>query len=166
MAYGFGYVWVNQGVQNTKRFLKIFEQRATDCWKQDWHDRVTSRERYSVYRVFKDVCLQEPYFEVITKKVLRDVFIRFRLGISDLRTHKLRYSTEPSPDLSCPLCSTGIDDEKHFLFVCSATQLLRNRHLSVLSQSDRERQNFSVLGDTKVMLSIARFIYHSLKLRI
>ena len=117
MMYGFGYVWANQGVQNVNWFLRVFRERITDCWRQGWD----VRDRYSVYRIFQLELSFEPYFYCVTNKAQRDVFIRFRMGISEIKTHKLRYSTDPSDDLSCPLCKCCVDDEIHFLFVCKAT---------------------------------------------
>ena len=149
--YGFGYVWANQGVQNVNWFLRVFRERITDCWSQGWDGRIHERDRYSIYRIFK---LQrdrhsvyrifklqrdrhsvyrifklehslEPCFYCVTNKALRDVFIRFRMGISEIKTHKLRYSTDHSDDLSCLLCKCCVDDEIHFLFVCKVTEALR-----------------------------------------
>ena len=32
MMYSFGYVWINQGVQNVNWFLRVFKKRNSDCW--------------------------------------------------------------------------------------------------------------------------------------
>ena len=64
-------------------------------------------------------------FYCVNNKPLRDVFIRFRMVISEIKTHKLRNSTDPSDDLSWPLCKRCVDDEIHFLFACKATEALR-----------------------------------------
>ena len=119
-------MWANQGVQKCKLVLRVFRERITDCWRQGWDDRIHERDRFSVYRIFKLEHSLEPYFYCVTNKALRDVFIRFRMGISEIKTHKLRYSTDPSDDLSCPLCKCCVDDEIHFLFVCKATEALRS----------------------------------------
>ena len=100
----------------------------------------------------------------MTSKALRDVFIRFRLGVSEIKTHKLRYSTDPSDDLSCPLCKCCVDDEIHFLFVCKATEALRSKLLPQVYFQDWRKQ-LTILNDTEPMTNVARYIYHSLKLR-
>ena len=164
MMYGFGYVWANQCVQNVNWFLRVFRERITDCWRQGWDDRIHERDRYSVYRIFKLEHSLEPYFYCVTNKTLRDVFIRFRLGISEIETHKLRYSTDPSDDLSCPLCKCCVDDEIHFLFVCKATEALRSKLLPQVYFRDWRKQ-LTILNDTEHMTNAARYIYHSLKLR-
>ena len=177
MMYGFGYVWANQGVQNVNWFLCVFRERITDCWRQGWDGRIHERDRYSVYRIFKlerdrysvyrifklEQSL-EPCFFCVTNKALRDVFIRFRLGISEIKTHKLRYSTDPSDDLSCPLCKCCVDDEIHFLFVCKATEALRSKLLPQVYFQEWRKQ-LTILNDTEHMTNVARYIYHSLKLR-
>ena len=164
MMYGFGYVWANQGVQNVNWFLRVFRERITDCWRQGWDDRIHERDRYSVYRIFKLEHSLEPYFYCVTNKALRDVFIRFRMGISEIKTHKLRYSTDPSDDLSCPLCKCCVDDEIHFLFVCKATEAFRSNFLPQVYCQDWRKQ-LTILNDTEHMTNVARYIYHSLKLR-
>ena len=126
--YGFGYVWANQGVQNVNWFLRVFRERITDCWRQGWDDRIHERDRYSVYGIFKLKHSLEPCF-YMTNKAPRDVFTRFRMGISEIKTHKLRYSTDRSDSLSCPLCKCCVDDEIHFLFICKATEAFRSKLL-------------------------------------
>ena len=44
----------------------------------------------SYIRIFKLEHSLEPYFFCVTNKALRDVFIRFRMGIFEIKTHKLR----------------------------------------------------------------------------
>ena len=86
----YGYVWANQGVQNVNCFLRVFRERITDCWRQGLDDRIHER-------IFKLEDSLEPYFFCVTNKSLRNVFIVFRMGISESKTHKLRYSTAPLP---------------------------------------------------------------------
>ena len=62
------------------------------------------------------------------KKVFRDVFIRFRMGISDLFVHKQRYITHSCESL-CPLCRENDEDEDHFMFKCPALEDVRERYL-------------------------------------
>ena len=35
--YGFGYVWMNQGVGDTTAFINAFYQRVRDCAMQEWN---------------------------------------------------------------------------------------------------------------------------------
>ena len=45
MMYGFGYVWINQGVQNINCFLRVYKERISDYWKQGWDDRIQECDR-------------------------------------------------------------------------------------------------------------------------
>ena len=48
MMYGFGDVWIKQGVNCV---LRVFKERIiSDCWKQGWGDQIQERDRYSVHR--------------------------------------------------------------------------------------------------------------------
>ena len=42
--YGFGHVWLSQGVGDEIMFLKKFKQRLSDCFAQDWHHDITASQ--------------------------------------------------------------------------------------------------------------------------
>ena len=84
--------------------------------------------RYSLYRYIKHSWETEKYLYVIDKKVCRDVYIRFRMGITELYNHTGRYQLEPSNAL-CPLCREKDEDEVHFLLQCPALCDLREKYL-------------------------------------
>ena len=123
MAYFYHFMSVFSRCAKCKLVLHVFRERITDCWKQGWDDRIHERDRYSVYQIFKLEHSLEPWFYCVTNIALRDVFVRFRIGISEIKTHKLRCSTDSSDNFSSALCKCGVDDEIHVLFVCKATQV-------------------------------------------
>ena len=95
-----------------------------------------------------------------------------------MKPHKLRYSTDPSDDLSCPLCKCCVDDEIHFLFVFKATEALRSNflpQLTILNDTEcvcvcvcvcvRACVRACVRVCVCVCVCVARYISHSLKLR-
>ena len=86
--HGFGIVWNQQGVQSPNVFLKVFKQRLIDCHGQNWHAHINRSDRFDMYKTFKSSIFLESYFSVVTNKHIRDVLVRFRLGISELRAHK------------------------------------------------------------------------------
>ena len=43
--YGFGFVWENQGVCDVSNFIREFRQRLVDCFLQEWHSGMVSRDR-------------------------------------------------------------------------------------------------------------------------
>ena len=125
--FGFGFVWENQGVQNPETFIKAFKQRLIECHSQNWHEHISNSTRFTIYRMFKISISLEPYFPSVTNKHITDVLIRFRIGASNIRTHKLRYVAHTPGDLMCPLCNTAYEDEMHTLFYCKFLDDLRQK---------------------------------------
>ena len=84
---------------NGKGFLKTFQQRLQDCFKQEWNEKIHTSERFAFYRTMKEGWDCESYLNDINVKKFRDSFIRLRLGINDLGTNG-RYKGEPGNVLS------------------------------------------------------------------
>ena len=70
------------------RFLAEFQQRLKDCFIQNWHSTLETSERYEVYITCKGALEKEKYLDVIRNQQARKTFTRFRLGISQIPTHK------------------------------------------------------------------------------
>ena len=90
---GFGFAWENQGVQNPETLIKEFKQKLIDCRSQNWHENISNSTTFATYRMVKISIALEPYLTSVTKKHIWDVLIRFRIGASNIRTHKLRCYT-------------------------------------------------------------------------
>ena len=163
---GFGYVWENQGVQNHDIFIKEFKQRVIDNHHQTWHDHITTSSRFDMYKLFKMSLSIEPYFQLVINKHIRDIVIRFRVGVSDLRSHKMRYALPKPEDLVCPLCNFVLEDEMHFLFYCKNLDDLRKKYIpskySVYPSYDTFR---ALMQDENCVQNLGRYIYHSNKRR-
>lgn len=164
--FGFGFVWENQGVQCEKAFLKRFRQRLIDCNIQNWQERINTSARFEVYRVFKLSVCMETYFTFVKNKHIRDVLIRFRAGVSELRSHKLRYSPHTLQDLFCPFCKKAPEDEMHILFHCDALNDLRCQYLPFKYTSYPCLVSFQLIMQNKKGLhDLGRFIYYVNKRR-
>ena len=48
-SYGFGHVWLNQGIQDETNFLKVFSQRLKDTYLQGWYSRLDSSDSLTLY---------------------------------------------------------------------------------------------------------------------
>ena len=164
--FGFGFVWENQGVQNPETFIKAFKQRLIDCHSQNWHEHISNSTRFTIYRMFKISISLEPYFTSVTNKYIRDVLIRFRIGASNIRTHKLRYVAHTPGDLMCPLCNTAYEDEMHTLFYCKFLDDLRQKYIP---RKYTVQPSYATLRrmmqDKSCLHDLGRFIYHSNKRR-
>ena len=126
---GFGFVWVNQGVENDKLFLRVFKERLVICRWQEWHFHIEDSDTFSFYRTFCTVHDAKNYLIMDLDTHLKRVLSRFRLGISGIAKHSLRYRAHSDVDLVCPLCKGGKEDELHFVLCCPALLPLRERYI-------------------------------------
>ena len=56
--------------------------------------------------------------------------IRLRLGVSPLRTHKLRYRKDVTPvDYFCPFCVGNTETEVHFILLCPKYAEIREQYI-------------------------------------
>ena len=127
--YGFGYVWLNQGVENINGFLKNFRQRLIDCRWQNWDDHIQSSDRFSLYRTFKSSSNSEMYLLLNMNRHIKCSMTRFRFGISDIAVHHNRYKNVTDDALKCPLCKHANEDDVHFLLCCPAFSDLRQQFI-------------------------------------
>ena len=51
-SYGFGTVWMQQGVGDTDLFISILTQRMKDCALQTWNSDVHNNKKLDIYYVF------------------------------------------------------------------------------------------------------------------
>jgi len=104
--------------------IREFRQRLVDCFLQEWHSGMVSRDRLDFYS-FKQSHSLADYLTIIKKAVLRRNLIRFRLGVSPLKAHHLRYTDRSQGNYTCPFCKDSDEPKIHFLFVCPKYKTLR-----------------------------------------
>ena len=86
--YGFGEVWLQQGVGDVNVFLTVFKQRCVDIDKQNWSDEIHNSSKLDTYSLFKNNLTLEPYLTVIENPLFRTALCRFRTS-----THSLEVET-------------------------------------------------------------------------
>ena len=119
--YGFGFVWMNQGVEEINQFLHVFRERLIVCRWQEWHSHVETSDRFNVYRTFCTIHDTKTYL-----KMNVDRHLKFKLtSISDIAVHHCRYKRHTDKDLICPLCRVAQETELHFVLCCSVLRTLR-----------------------------------------
>ena len=91
-----------------------------------------SSGRYEVYRTFKSALEKEQYLEVIQNQQIRKAFTRFRLGISQILTHKLWYRDGNAVRLRCPLCNSETENEVHLLATCAWYDTIHQKYLLMI----------------------------------
>ena len=87
---GFNLVLENQGVGD-KMFLKALKNRLITTYKQEWSDSTANNERYIMYSKFKSSLSMPPVLHDIKHIKARNCLLRGRLGVSQLRSHQLRF---------------------------------------------------------------------------
>ena len=124
---GFGEVWLNQGVGNQFSFLRLFRQRLIDCRWQRWNEHIQSSSRYDLYRIIAsyDNFFMQPYLKYDLDMNLKRLIAKFRLGVSEIKTHQFRYREHRDSDLVCPLCSQSEENEVHFILCCPVLHNIR-----------------------------------------
>lgn len=164
--FGFGFIWENQGVQDSASFIRLFKQRLIDCHSQNWHEHINESTRFTVYRTYKMSIYLESYFSCVTNKHIRDTLIRFRIGASNIRLHKMRYSACTTESLQCPLCNSGLEDEMHTLFYCKALNDLREKYIPIYYTLHPTCDTFQrLMLDDQHLHDLGRYLYHANKRR-
>ncbi len=123
--YGFGFVWLNQGVEEMNQFLHVFRERLVVCRWQEWHSHVETSDRFNVYRTFCTIHDTKTYLKMNIDRHLKFIMTRFRLGISGIFVHYYRYKRHTDNDLICPLCRVAQETELHFVLCCPVLSALR-----------------------------------------
>jgi len=116
-THGFGFVWLNQGVENHIQFLSIFEQRCKDIYCQNWRSETDSHNR-RFYLNIKTGFDMEEYIKNVT-------LFKHRRCITLIRTcsHNLNFNNRCQNPIDglCRLCDLEeVEDEFHFCLVCPA----------------------------------------------
>ena len=119
--YGFAVVWENQGVGNEHLFLKTLKERLCAEFCANWSACLQSSDRYIVYSSLKTRFGLPLYLETVKHVQARTLFIRLRLGVSQIKPHRLRFVRNANDDdLLCPACGEATESEIHFMLVCPA----------------------------------------------
>ena len=101
---------------------------------------------------------------MVDKKVFKEVFVKFRFGITDMYIHRHRYETIIQSQ--CPLCQEEDEDEYHILIRCPAVSDLRNKYL-VSHVKEGSNVFVQLLGATEqsVLRAVCTYLYHVMKWR-
>ena len=84
-----------------------------------------------LFSTFKKELIISPYLSVIQHVKARTDYIRLRLGVSKLLTHKLRFVRNLQEfDYFCPICHSAEENELHFLLCCPAYDDLREEYIA------------------------------------
>ena len=165
---GFGYAWLQQGVGNEKGFLKMFRQRLVDTRWQAWDSHVQDSNRFTLYRSFNPNHLLSRYLQLNMVKHLKFILTRFRFGISELTVHANRYNQVNNSDLLCPMCKESTENEIHFVFICPALTVIREKFIPKKYYRQPNLFKLCLLvaaTNEKIVNNFALYLYNAFKIR-
>ena len=164
--YGFGHVWLNQGVEDIPLFLELFKQRLLDTSLQNWHSDVMDNRKLETYSTYKiDFCL-ETYLTIDMYHKHRIEYTRFRSSSHNLAIEKLR-PTHDRVDRVCKYCRhhgiTVIEDEHHFLLKCPLYINERSIYIQKYLTYHNDAVFTYLLSSNchSVVKNVATYIYHA-----
>ena len=64
-SLGFGHVWIEQGVGDVNTFLRVFKQKLTDHFIQEWNEQVSNSSRTNTYKLIANFNFK-CYLDVVT----------------------------------------------------------------------------------------------------
>ena len=162
---GFGVIWFSKTVGNEAIFLNRLKQRLIDCQIQGMEEKINSSTHFNAYSSFKTFFSSEYYLQDINFQYKhRKVYIQFRLGVSELNSHRYRFSNDLEKQL-CSKCNLREkESEMHVLFNCPMYEQLRHEILPKNILSQRNYNSFIYLM-TNEHISLGFYLYRMFKQR-
>jgi hypothetical protein len=167
--YGFGYVWLNQGVGSVRVFLKTLKQRLIDMRWQEWTGHIEDSERFKTFRMCGSMNHKLPvYLNMNIDKYLKFNMTKFRFGVSDIAVHYAKYRFYGNVNLLCPVCLEAEENEIHFILVCPFYQNIRKELIP--AKFTRSPNAFKLLllfssRNENLILKLCVYMYKAFKMR-
>jgi hypothetical protein len=90
--YGFGYVWMNQKVENEMVFLNEFKNKVISLSVQKWQEELKLNRKLYYYCILKEYLAPETYRIHVQNKYKRVLFRKFRCSDHQLHIEKGRHT--------------------------------------------------------------------------
>ena len=90
-SLGFGYVWIAQDVGNSVLFIKSFQLRLKDIYKQNWEESLNSCSKADTYRCYKSLLTPEKYLFINLPYEFKQILSKFRSSTHVLMIEKGRH---------------------------------------------------------------------------
>jgi len=168
--FGFGHVFINQGVGNVELFIYSFKQRLSDCALQEWSSEVRNTSKLKSYYEYKSCLESEIYLNCIDVRKHKVALTKLRCSNHNLHVERGRQNCTPYENRLCLLCEKRgimeIETELHFVSICSSYSVLRNKYLyQIIDGSHLNFINVMQSKNSDVLKKLSCFCYHAFKLR-
>ena len=168
--FGFGIVWLSQGVGNVELFLCMFKQRVSDISRQEWSSNITSLSKLDTYCTFKSLLEPERYLYCTNIYVHRKALAKLRCSNHNLAIEKLR-GTIDRGNRHCKYClnlnnTYVVENEYNFIMFCPLYESIRQRFISRYC-TNRSYTSFRHLmsSQSEILLqNLCNFTFYAFKL--
>ena len=128
---GFSDVWLCQGVGDRDLFVKIFTERLSDVFFQNWSEILSMSSRAIFYKCIKLNWSFVQYLELVNVTQHRKSLCKLIVSSHRLRIETGRWERPPVPRemRQCEICHQGVEDEFHFVCVCPAYVHIRKKYI-------------------------------------
>ena len=170
-SHGYGDIWENPMLVNPNTFCNAFKQRLIDNFTQTWRTDVENNQKLTLYKHFKCNFEYERYMYMIQHKKYRNALAQLRLASHGLHIETGRYGRNrlERNERLCHLCSDGdIEDEYHFVFICSIYKDLRVKYFTAYYRRNPSVAKFIDLMNSdnpKTIQRLSCYVYHAFELR-
>ena len=163
---GFGYVWLFKQVGNLNSFCKVFKDRLQSVFLQNLSSKLELSTHFQCYNSFKSLFHKQTFLsDKSFSRQLRNVLIKFRLGVSQIHCHRYKFSLDVEKRM-CPICNVHTEDEFHILFVCQVYEDVRVKYLPNYFIIKRDRAALvELMSNVEHAHQVAIFLFHVFKLR-
>ena len=141
------------------------KDRLIASHSEEWLEAIQNNERYSLFFSFKSSISLSSYLTTVKHIQARNFLIQVRLGVSQLNTHRFRFTSEST---LCPLCKLDIESEKYFILTCPCHDSIRREFISKRYYQNPSLFKLTMLFATEnknIMLNLANYILHAFNLR-
>jgi hypothetical protein len=165
--YGYGDVWLNQGVGDVDIFIESFKLRIKDTFTQNWHSRLEESPRAIFYRLYKIDFSPSLYLDHIYNKSYRIALSRLITSSHNLRVETGRWQHNPPLPRErrlCFFCRNKLEDEYHFVMECPLYNELRKQLIPgyyIRRPSMFKFLNLLQTENKKLLNAVAKFVFKS-----
>ncbi len=169
-TYGFGHVWLQQGVGDIDMFIKQFKSRVNDMGQQNWHSDVSNSPKLVSYAMFKESLNIEDYLKCGMWRRHQVALCKLRTSNHRLAIERLRYIGVEYQQRLCKYCmNIGInvtESEFHFVMVCPLYAQLREQLIGDLIVPSTQHRFIQLMKNTdeQIMKKLGCFIYNRLNI--
>jgi Reverse transcriptase (RNA-dependent DNA polymerase) len=123
-----GHVWETELVGDAVAWKRLLKASIQAREEKEWKAEVEIKTKLRLYKTLKFNLHQEEYLEVIKDREERRLITALRGGTNVLAVETGRWKGADLEERTCSVCCTGdIENELHFLLVCSAYERERLR---------------------------------------